>query len=496
MAGRHSMPEKSPSALGLAVTWLRCKSDWTKARLAKALGYSDDSVLSKLERGDNPLTRDRAEFLVSPLPHPPEALDVLVSAHDLIFPESPAEAASPLSLTPEERRRVHRAGMAGAAAVAAAIASEMACRIKRKKEDAARQKARQIWERLTSAAVEDRRDLVAGFPELRSWPLALLACEASVRAAARDVKESLHLAALAGFIAERVPGEESWRRRLEGYCWAHVGNSRRVAEDFDGADAAFAQAWKLWRAGTESDPELLHEWRLLDLEASLRTDERRFSEALDLLHRARAAAGEDPVATGRILLNMLNIFNQKGDAQAALAVSAEAIPFVEALGDRQLLFALRFNMADNLTDLERFAEAEALLPHLRELAAVQATEGPRLVRLVWLEARVAAGQGRPDEAIAGLERVRADFTARALPYHAALSSLDLAVLYLKGGHTVKVRELAVAMGWIFKAKGIHREALVTLSLFCEAAKKENATSELAGQVKAEIAKRIRRLSES
>ncbi len=310
-----------------------------------------------------------------------------------------------------------------------------------------------------------------------------------MRAASRKVKGALDLATLAVALAERVPEPESWRRRLEGYCWAHLANSRRVAEDFDGANAAFAKVWELWKAGADSDPGLLPEWRLLDLEASLRADERRFSDALDLLRRARAAAGEEPAAW-RILLKMEHVFNQMGDVQAALAALAEAAPYVEASGDRQLLFALRYNLADNLYDLQRFAEAEALLPHLRELA-VQAADELRLVRLVWLGARIAAGQGRTEEAIAGLEQVRADFTARELPYHAALSSLDLAVLYLKAGRTAEVRELAVAMGWIFKAKGIHREALAALSLFCEAAKRENATVELARQVMAELVKHMR-----
>jgi tetratricopeptide (TPR) repeat protein len=483
------MPEKSPSGLGLGVTWLRCKSVWTKGRLAKALGLKDDSALSKLERSDS-LPRDKAEWAVSPLPYPPEALDVLDLAHDLIVAESLPEAPSPVSLTPEERRRAHRAGLAGGAAAAAAIASEMARRIQRKKEDAARQQARDLWKRLEAADAEDRLALAACFPELRRWPLALLACEASVRAAARNVKEALNLAALAVAIAERVKAPENWRRRLEGYCWAHLGNSRRVAEDFAGADAAFAKAWELWKAGAEADPRLLPEWRLLDLEASLRTAEQRFSEALDLLRRARAAAAENPVAAGRILLNIQHVFNQMGNVQAALAALTEAAPYVEASEDRQLLFALRFNMADNLYDLGRYAEAAALLPQLRKLV-VQSADELRLVRLVWLEAKLAAGQGRTEEAIAGLEQVREDFTARGLPYHAALSSLDLAVLWLQAGRTAEVRKLAVAMGWIFKAKGIHRDALTALSLFCEAAKQENATVELARQVMAEIAKRMR-----
>src|SRR5262245_25047242 len=329
----ENSPKPGPYALG--VTWLRCDCDWTKGRLTKALGFKDDSVLSKYERGDIPLTLDMAEFLVSPLPHPPEALDVLAFAHHLIYPERPAEAPSPVSLTPEEHRRAHRAGMAGAAVAGAAIAREAARRIRREKEEAARREAREPWERLMAAEPEDRLALVAFSPDFRRWPLALLACEASERAAARKVKDSLDLATLAVAIAEQVQEPESWRRRLEGFCWAYLGNSRRVAEDFAGADKAFAKVWELCKAGAGSDPTLLPEWRMLDLEASLRTDERRFPEALDLLQRARAAAGEEPAAVGLILLKLVNLFNQKEDVQAALAASAEAAPYVEASGDRQ-----------------------------------------------------------------------------------------------------------------------------------------------------------------
>ncbi len=159
------MPKKSPSGLGLGITWLRCKSGWTKQRHAKALGM-DDSALTKYERGDNSLTRSKAEWLVSPLPYPPEALDVLAVAHGLIVAEPLPEAPSPVSLTPEERGRAHRAGLAGGAAAATAISKETARRIMREKEETARQQAPKVWERLMAAAPEDRLPAVACFPEL------------------------------------------------------------------------------------------------------------------------------------------------------------------------------------------------------------------------------------------------------------------------------------------------------------------------------------------
>jgi len=146
-----------------------------------------------------------------------------------------------------------------------------------------------------------------------------------------------------------------------------------------------------------------------------------------------------------------------------------------------MLFALRFNMADDLCQLERFEEAAELLPQVRELALQQANELD-LIRVGWLTARVAAGEGRTADAIAGLEQVTRDFTVRELPYNAALSSLDLSVLWLKAGRTAEVRELAVAMSWIFKARGIDREALAALRFFCDAARQERATVELARQV--------------
>jgi hypothetical protein len=103
-----------------------------------------------------------------------------------------------------------------------------------------------------------------------------------------------------------------------------------------------------------------------------------------------------------------------------------------------------------------------------------------------LGARVAAGLGRKGEAIATLDWVRERFTDLKLPYEAALSSLDLAVLWLETGRTAEVRKLAVALRWIFKAKGIQREALAALQLFRKAAERDAATVEVARRVAAEL----------
>lgn len=479
------MPLKIPPALGMALSWLRSAIGWNRPRLARGAAITV-SHLRRLENGDRTLSRDYLDWLLAFLPrrYPPEAVDVLVFAHHLIFPEL-VEAASPVSLTPEEQQKIDCAVLAAGWIAIEELRAEAIRAKKAEKAEAARRQAEELWPQLVPGTRQERRERVTRLPELRTWAVALRVCEASVRAAANSAQQALELAELALFIAGRVPEAASFRLRLEGYCWAHIANSRRIAEDFDGADEAFIRVWDLWRAGAESDSELLPEWRLLDLEASLRREQHQFPQALDLLDRARASAGEDPIATGRILLNKENVFNQMGDIQGALATLVEAVPFVEASQDPHLLLRLRFNLTDDLCHLERYAEAARLLPQVRDLAIDQANDLD-LIRVVWLDARIAAGQGRLEDAVAGLTQVREDFAARELPYDAALASLDLAVLWLRAGRAAEVRELAVAMGWIFRAKGIHREALAALRLFCEAAKGERATVELARRVISDI----------
>jgi tetratricopeptide (TPR) repeat protein len=249
-----------------------------------------------------------------------------------------------------------------------------------------------------------------------------------------------------------------------------------VANDLQGSNEAFTQAWELWRAG--EDAGLLPEWRMLSMEASLRRGERRFLEALELLDRASDLAGDEPEAQGVILLKKAFACEQMGDLAGALGALTEGAPFVEATGDRRLLFALRFELAKNLCALARYEEAAEALPIVRELAERLGNELD-FFRVVWLAAHVAAGQGQRNEAIAGLEQVRWVFANRDLPYDAALATLELAVLYLNEGETGEVKTLAREMAPIFRSHGIARETLAAVALFQEAAQQETASVDLA-----------------
>jgi transcriptional regulator with XRE-family HTH domain len=115
-----------------------------------------------------------------------------------------------------------------------------------------RERAEGLWARLEPLPEESRSALVRVAEEFQSWALCERVCAESVLEAPRQVERAAGLVRLAQEIAERVPGPEGWRDRLQGYAAAHAANVLRVAGDAKAAEAAFASAELLWQRG--SDP--------------------------------------------------------------------------------------------------------------------------------------------------------------------------------------------------------------------------------------------------
>jgi transcriptional regulator with XRE-family HTH domain len=472
------MPRPSPPPLSQALTALRSSRGWSQKELAQAAGIPS-GFISDFETGRRTLTRPRLEELAAILGLTPEAIDVtLFSARFLMPVEEPP--GPPLSPTRAEAEAIERTAALVARLVADVTREEMTRSFREERIRRDRAQAEAFWERLKPHPPRGRRLLVEEGRELQTWALSERLCAESARAAAADAGRAVELADLALRVASRVPGPEGWRSRLQGYGWAFVGNARRVANDLPAADKAFAHAWKLWKAASPGEEGPLPEWRLLDLEASLRRGQRRLPEALELLDRALTDNGSGE-AKGRILLKKASTLEQMGEHERAIDALMQAAPSVDGQREPRLLFALRFILAVNLLYLGRQAEAEVLLPEVRTLA-LQLGNDLDFLRALWLEGRVAAGMGRKDEAISLLERVRLDFATRGLAYDMALATLELAGLYLEERQTGKVKELVRQMASIFRSQGVHREALAALKIFRDAAEREIATAELARRV--------------
>jgi tetratricopeptide (TPR) repeat protein len=475
-----------PSALALALQYLRSKRGLSWRMLADILSIAEPGLLRRYERGKKQLSREQLEEVLGPIGFGPEEIDIFLFADSLISHEAEDDPSSPVALTREERRRIDKAVLAAARLGADVLRKNLIRRRRLEKARRAREEAARLWDLLKGHSPEDRRALVLAFPEYRQWALAEKIAHESARTAAKDADEAIELAELALFIAERVPGDDRWRSGLQGYVWLFIGNARRVANLLDEADQAFLNARRLLGEGSLGDPEILDGSRLLDLEASLRRDEQRYPEALSLLDQAlEASAEKNDEAIARLLLKKEYVLERMGDHEEALGVLEKALSHIERAGSEDLLFVLYFNTADNLCTLERYGEAGGFLEKAETLAD---KEGKTLsfIRLLWLRAKITAGEGRDDEAESALWEVEREFTDRGLAYDAALSSLDLALILLRQDRTAEVRALALRMAWIFGSKGIRREALASLSLFCEAAKREAATVELTREVISQI----------
>ncbi len=321
----------------------------------------------------------------------------------------------------------------------------------------------------------ERRALVEEAPEVRSWALCELLCAESIQAAPDSADRAVELAELALFIANLMPGEAIWRLRVRGYAWAHLGNARRVRGDLPGADEAFGQAGKLWQAGAPGDPGIFEEARIPGLEASLRIEQRRFSEASALLDHALSVA--EGALKNDLLIKRARLLEWTGDYESAIATLRQAAPFHSGEEPRGT-WLQRFNLAANLCHLGRFEQAGELLPDLRALA-IKLANGLDSLRLRWLEGRIAAGLGKNEEAIGILSQVREQFASMGIAYDTAVATLELAVLHLERGRTGAVKMLARHMAPIFKAQGVHAEALAALKLFCRAAEGDAVTVEMA-----------------
>lgn len=470
------MPRPIPPPLSLALTHLRTARGWTQLDLAAATGLTPGTICD-LETGvRRTLSREQLERLIATMGYGREDATLALVFGGGLAPPRREGPPSPLDPTPADLRRARRIAARVGMTESSRLYAELLVLGRLRRLEQARREAGRQWETLRDLPPAAQRELLERSPGLWHWALVERLCDESERAAADDAARALRLATLAVRAAELGPGDERWRSALHGWASGFVANAQRVSSDLLAAEASFAAAWRLWQA---AGPDLvcpLGEWRLLDLEASLRRDRREFAAALDLLDRALAAA--PATARGRILLKKEFTLEQAGELEAALVTLEEAAPLIEAGGDPHLRWSLGMNRIVMLAHRERLAEAEACLPELRSLA-IELGRRLDLIRIVWLAGRIAAGQGRRGDARAWLEQARRDFAEVGNVYDVALVALELAVLDLEDGNTAEVAALAAEMIGTFRSLRVERETLAGLRLFCQAARAQTATAAMA-----------------
>jgi tetratricopeptide (TPR) repeat protein len=344
-----------------------------------------------------------------------------------------------------------------------------------------------LWQRLQPLPYDQQLRQVEEDGELQTWALCRLLLRKSLEATFHRPDLAVQLAYLAVKIAIHLGDayNRDWVMDLRALAFAYLGNARRVLGEHQSADQAFHESHSHLRRSGTGNPRIAAE--VLDLEASLRRDERRFAEALKLLDTVVATfASDDPEIkdlhrAGHALVNKAYTLEQMGDVEQAIVVLREAAPLIVEERDSRLVLCLKHNLAWFLPAVGRSQEAAALLPEVRDLA-MRLGNDLDLVRLRWAEGRVAFGLGHRGPAEQAFKDVQRAFLERDMGYDAALVSLDLAILYAQEGCIPELKQLALDVLPVFSSQEVHREAMAALLLFQHACEEERLTVELARQL--------------
>jgi len=342
-------------------------------------------------------------------------------------------------------------------------------------------------EGLLALPAAQRAERIAADPELHSWHLVTHLLEACRTAEFEAPREALDLAELAALVTAHlgpVRGSEARLQDLRARTWGCLANAHRVLGDFNRAERAFEAAERHLASGSGDPHEEAH---LLSLKASLRRVQMRFPEALDLLDQALdlyRLLGEERLA-GRTLIKRGVVLGHADRPREAVEALREGLARIDPVADPRLDLSGRHNLVCFLLDAGQLLEAQALLAETRRLH-FQHASSLTLVRLRWLEGRLAVALHQPHAAETALLEVRDGFLRHGLGKDAAVAALELAEIYAQEGAVDAMKRLAEEMLPIFQSPDVHREALAALILFQQAALRQRASLELVQQVLAEV----------
>jgi tetratricopeptide (TPR) repeat protein len=327
---------------------------------------------------------------------------------------------------------------------------------------------------------------ILGLPEsekFSGWPFVEGLLAESQEARFRDPERMRFLAFAATVSARNLDRQRYREGTIADLCaraWAELSNAYRLDHDFEAAEDALARAETYIEQGT-GDPLILA--RLLDLEASLRSSQRRLPETLELLdhvYRIYLQVGENHLAGRALISKGINTAYDDRPAEA-LRHLRDGLSLINPESDPRLAAIGRYELVHSLVDCGEFRQAgQALLESgLRDSFA---QDPLNLARLRWLEGKIHAGLGKLWRADQVLAEVRKGFLERGQDYDAALVGLDLAAVWLQQGNNAAVRELAEEILETFAALRIQREGLKAVRFFREACRREMATPALVQKV--------------
>jgi tetratricopeptide (TPR) repeat protein len=291
-----------------------------------------------------------------------------------------------------------------------------------------------------------------------------------------DPEAMVLTAMLAVVIAERLSPGSSGPAALadfQAYALAELGNSQRIVDDFANAEASLSAAVDHAGRGTNNPRLLAH---LMDLTASLYTDQRRYDEALrlrDAVYAIYTKEGDPHLLGGALISKGFSLINALR-AEEGIPFLTQGLSMIDSKRDPKLAMTGVFNLIWSLVECGQAAQAESLFGYSQEFFAAH-IERTDAIKCVWLEGRIAAALGEEERAERRLREALASYEEIQLPGYVAMVSIDLAVLWLRSGRNAEIASLIEETIATFRALGLHREVIGTLLVIHKAIKKSQVT---------------------
>lgn len=340
-----------------------------------------------------------------------------------------------------------------------------------------------LFELLEALPFDEQLRRVLEDESFQTWGFCQLLIRKSLDQVLQEPSRAVQMAELAVRVGERLGDayDPHWVRDLQARAYIHLGNARRVLGEQHGAEMSFLEAERLLAGSMTGNIQGRAEW--FYYKASLRRDQRRFAEALELSERAIELYREidDLKSVACVLLNRAYAEQEAGEADLAVETLRTAAESLGQENESRSKLCILHNLALLLVDQRRFDEARDLLPKVEDFCR---RHGQPLdhIRLAWMGGRLSYGLGQIESAEATFRTVQQQFTQRGMAYDAALVLLDLAVLLADEGRFQELKILSNELRTTFKTLSIPREALAAFLLFEQACREERATAQLARQL--------------
>jgi tetratricopeptide (TPR) repeat protein len=333
------------------------------------------------------------------------------------------------------------------------------------------------WSALDPLLPDERLPTIIERKDWHHWGLFWALLDAAHWYRTRDPEEAADIARLALEVARLLNpfevGSEAAAWDLRAGAWVVLADCLRRAGDLAGARRAIAEAWR-WNEEGAGDP--LDKARIYIADASYAAAIGELDIAAVVLEKAVSlyrAAGETHLH-GRTLVTMARTIGY-ADPDRGIAHLEAALELLNPVRAPRLEICAQHLLAEFLCAAGRPEEALAILDRVRPLYREFPDEEAQL-RLHWLQGRVSLALGEAADAVAVLRQAQEEFRARDFRQDFILVSIDLAEAHVAQGETATALRVLTEVTPLLASWNPHRDLLDTWLRFQEELQDETLTA--------------------